>query len=335
MKIVIMLRTINDEDIIQEVIEHYLSQDLELVILDNGSTDRTFEICEKFLNKGVLKIHQYHSKYFDDIQTLKIVYDLALTFDPDWVGVVDSDEFYETGLKNTTLKDVVIQADKEGYNLIQSDTFEFFLTNDDDESKKSVKDRLRHYSYVGDFQYKFWKWIPGTFFGEYAGHYPNFPEGYRYKIYPKKMIVRHYPFRSTEHALRKMSMKMRNRSEDNEDSPHIDMHEKKILSQDFSSKVDSEILAKYEEDGFWDFQKRYKPFNQTTPITKEDIFTDDGKLKNIQKSFKENKLLIRSKNQQIKKLNERNKDLRERNKDLREDGVNSKRNPFKKFFRIS
>ena len=98
MKLVIMLRTFNDEDIIQEVIEHYLSQDLELVILDNGSTDKTFDICEKFLNKGVLKIHQYHSKYYDDLQTLKIIYDIAITFDPDWVGVSDSDEFYRISI---------------------------------------------------------------------------------------------------------------------------------------------------------------------------------------------------------------------------------------------
>ena len=322
MKIVIMLRTINDEDIIQEIIEHYLSQDLELVILDNGSTDRTFDICEKFLNKGVLKIHKYHSKYFDNIQTLKIIYDIALTFDPDWVGVVDSDEFHETGYKNTTLKDVLIQADKEGYNLIQSDDFEFFLTNDDNESKKSVKDRLRHYSYGGEFLFRFWKCIPGTFFGKHVGHYPIFPEGYRYKIYPKKMILRHYPQRSTEHALRKMSMKMRNRSEDNEDSPLIDLHEKKMLSQDFSSNVDPGLLAKYEEDGLWDLQRRYNPFNHPPHIKKEDVFTDDGKLKNRQKSFKEYELLIRSKNLKIKNLKERNKNLNERNKNLNERNKN-------------
>ena len=70
--------------------------------------------------------------------------------------------------------------------------------------------------------------------------------------------------------------------------------------------------------GLWDFQRRYKPFNQKIPIKKEDIFTDDGKLKNRQKSIKEYKLLIKSKNKQIKNLNERNKNLNELNKNLNE-----------------
>jgi len=48
-----MLPVYNDEDIISEIIEHILSQGIELVIFDDGSTDKTFEICKKFLDSGV------------------------------------------------------------------------------------------------------------------------------------------------------------------------------------------------------------------------------------------------------------------------------------------
>ena len=48
MKIVALIATYNEEDIIKEVIEHLLSQGLEIVLLDNGSTDQTYEICKKF-----------------------------------------------------------------------------------------------------------------------------------------------------------------------------------------------------------------------------------------------------------------------------------------------
>ena len=48
MKIIGMLSVYNDGNIINEVIEHLLSQNLELVVLDNGSTDGSFEICRKF-----------------------------------------------------------------------------------------------------------------------------------------------------------------------------------------------------------------------------------------------------------------------------------------------
>ena len=44
MKIIGMLFTYDDEDVIEEVINHLLSQEIELVVLDNGSSDDTYEI---------------------------------------------------------------------------------------------------------------------------------------------------------------------------------------------------------------------------------------------------------------------------------------------------
>ena len=64
MKIVGMLSTYNEEDFVENVIKHLLNQGLELVILDNGSTDNTFEICKKFVNKGVLNLEQFQSSTY-------------------------------------------------------------------------------------------------------------------------------------------------------------------------------------------------------------------------------------------------------------------------------
>jgi len=45
-KIVGILTVYNDEKYVEEIIEYYISQGIDLVVLDDGSTDRTFEICE-------------------------------------------------------------------------------------------------------------------------------------------------------------------------------------------------------------------------------------------------------------------------------------------------
>src|SRR3990172_11103376 len=107
MKIVGMLPSFNDEDIIQEVIEHLLSQGINLVVLDNGSTDKTYEICKKFVGKGVLQLNQYRSNFYDWSTILRILYDMALRESPDWVLRSDSDEFFESGMKNITLKQAI------------------------------------------------------------------------------------------------------------------------------------------------------------------------------------------------------------------------------------
>jgi len=59
-----MIPVRNNEEIIGEVIEYLISQGLELVVLDNGSTDKTYEICEKYLGRGILKLSNYKSETF-------------------------------------------------------------------------------------------------------------------------------------------------------------------------------------------------------------------------------------------------------------------------------
>ena len=66
MKIVGMLAVYNDNDIIEEIIQHLISQGIDLVVLDNGSTDGTYEICKKFVGKGILDLFQYKTSRSSD-----------------------------------------------------------------------------------------------------------------------------------------------------------------------------------------------------------------------------------------------------------------------------
>jgi len=118
MKIIGMIPVYNDEDFIEEVLEHLISQEVPLVVLDNGSTDGTYEICKKFLGKGILNLHQFKTDRFKVELVHRILYDMALLHSPDWVIRSDSDEILETGVQDHTLKQGIEQADAEGYNLI-------------------------------------------------------------------------------------------------------------------------------------------------------------------------------------------------------------------------
>ena len=78
LKIVGMIPVFNEAEIISEVIDHLLDQDIELVVLDNGSTDGSFEICKKYADKGLIELEQVITSKFDWPLILRTLYDMAL-----------------------------------------------------------------------------------------------------------------------------------------------------------------------------------------------------------------------------------------------------------------
>jgi hypothetical protein len=135
--------------------------------------------------------------------------------------------------------------------------------------------------------------------GDVMGHYPIFPEGHRYKIAPKKLVLRHYPFRNKEQAEKKMKFRVRGRTMTNEDKPSLDHHERNILKTDYTKKVDHKLLSEYEEDSVWNYKIKYHPFTSATPPKREDVFSEDGSLKNKPKSTLDYRLELIKKNEEF------------------------------------
>jgi len=301
MKIIGMLPTYNDEDIIEEVIQHLISQEIPLVVLDNGSTDDTYKICEKYVDKGILKLEQFKSESYHWDTILRMLYDMALLQSPDWVIRSDSDEFLESGIKGVTLKETITQADKENYNLIQFDWFDFYMTDDDVQTAKSIKEKFPYYTFVGDFNYRTWKVFPGIRIGDASGHYPIFPYGKKYKISPRKNILRHYPLRSKQHTIRKMKERTRGKTI-NEEESGTDAHIRSVLKQDFSQGINHKLLSKYEEDGKWDYKIKLTLYSGKHIPEKKEIFTDEGNLRKRPKTPLEYRLALIEKEEQLSKL---------------------------------
>jgi len=292
MKIVGMLPVYNDEDIIEEVIKNMISNGIELVILDNGSNDHSYTCCESFLGKGVLELYRFEADTYMRELVLRMLYDMAIKLSPDWMIQVDSDEILESGIQNKTLKDAIEQVDSNGYNLIQFDRFDFFMTDDDDESAKTIKDKMKYYSYQGDYVYRSWKYMPGISIGDVSGHYPIFPNGEGYKISPKKFVMRHYPLRTEEQSKRKVNDRIRGTTVKSKDGRALNYHYQKMLHQDFSKKFDHNLFHKYNEDGKWNYKIKISPFANENPPKKMDLFTEEGCLREKPKSNLEYRLLL-------------------------------------------
>jgi len=306
-----MLEVYNDEDMIEEIIQHIKNEGLHLVVFDNGSTDETFNICKKFLNNGIDKLFSFASNSWELSRDLRIQYDLALTLSPDWVIRFDSDEFLETGMKGITLHDGISEVDKQSYNIIQFDWFNFFMT-DDDKKEDSIKNRLRYYSWASEFQFRAWKITPGIRVEE-TPHLPIFPDFLKYRIHPKKFVLRHYPFRSKQQAEKKLLDRLTKLKNINAEV-ELGMHFRyKIYSENnFPPIVNHHILTKYNDDYNWNLELKHLPFpNFKLHLKKkENLFSKDGKLLKERPSILGYKLKLR-------KLREKNLRLRTNNQNLR------------------
>jgi len=273
-----MLPVYNEEEMVEEVIQHLISQEFEMVVLDNGSTDGSYEKCKKFAERGLITLKQVETKNFDWTLILRILYDMALTKNPDWLIRSDQDEFLESGQSNLSLKEAIEKENERGNNLIQFNVFEFFQTNNDNLTEKSIKAKFSYYSWQHDRAYRAWKHVPGTRVEYVGGHMPIFPDGCKYKIAERNFILRHYRFRSYEQAIKNHEQRLERTK--NLPERKIGWHDQihKISQTKFYDPVNSELLNKYNEDNYWNCEQKFRPFVMTNHKTRNQIFSKDGNM---------------------------------------------------------
>ena len=74
MKIVGMVPVHNEADIIKESLTHLINQGIDPVVLDSGSTDGTYEICQGFLENTKIEPKKQILKGFLKIKFLQFTF---------------------------------------------------------------------------------------------------------------------------------------------------------------------------------------------------------------------------------------------------------------------
>lgn len=206
MRVVALLSVRNEELYISRVIEHLITQGIEICVIDNESTDATFGIAQKYLGRGVFRIDtQPFEGYFNLVAQLSLKEKLSREIDADWFIHHDADEIREAPAPFKSLYEGILKVDQEGYNAINFDEF-VFLPTADDESFEGT-------DYVAKMQYYYffepakfhrinaWKKTNLAFdLVSSGGHRVNFVDR---KIYPENFILRHYLALSRTHAIAK------------------------------------------------------------------------------------------------------------------------------------
>ena len=198
----------NEADVIHESIQKLIQQEVDVYLLDNGSTDETVEIANQFLNKGLIKVErcvftENGKEVYDWTALLKRKEELSRQLDYDWFMHVDADEIRYSPWAHRNLREGIELVDQMGFNLINFRLFNFRLTHEKS-ADQSIEEAFTHYSAVEQFnrmQVKAWKKSSGIDLVSHAGHLALLPQP---KIFPIRFIHKHYPVRSIEQGTRKI-----------------------------------------------------------------------------------------------------------------------------------
>jgi glycosyltransferase involved in cell wall biosynthesis len=105
-KIVMTLLVRNEEDILDAHLSFHLNAGVDVVlVIDNGSDDRTPEILERYARDGRVEVRREEGEYNQMEWVTGLARRAATEFGADWVINADADEFYWP--RGGTLEDVL------------------------------------------------------------------------------------------------------------------------------------------------------------------------------------------------------------------------------------
>lgn len=253
MNILRLMNVHNESDILEYNLDWYVNQGIDIVAIDNCSTDNSSKILKSRLGKGVVEVKHIYTDHFDRELLFTEISKLGNKYSPDWIVFADSDEFYEPQSKEfKNLYDMIKFVDSKGDNLIQFHNCEFWMTPEDDFSIKNPIERMKHYSYFDSNRFKAFKFYKGFSLTPQRGHAPTLPEGIEIKISSNKGISRHYKFRNLDQAQYKVK-----RVVPEEDKLDFGFHYVKFGNSSEYYIIPRNKLNQYNEDSKWILERKF------------------------------------------------------------------------------
>ncbi|MFJ7936563.1 glycosyltransferase [Sporosarcina sp. NPDC096371] len=152
---------------LKEVLSKHLPAIDEAVIIDDGSTDNTIEICEELL-KGIpfTIIRNDVSKFSNEVDLRKQQWEETIKTEPDWILNLDADEIFE----DRFVQDIQQLLLQEDYDLYSFRLYDFWdATHYREDGYWNAHSFYRPFllRYRKDFTYT-WKETP-----QHCGRFPN------------------------------------------------------------------------------------------------------------------------------------------------------------------
>jgi glycosyltransferase involved in cell wall biosynthesis len=252
MKVCAIISIYNEEDIIEQSLNRLISSGIDIYIIDNGSTDSSGKICERYIDRGVINVERL--EFFENgvsvynwTKLLRHKENISKLLDYDWFIHADADEIRESPWSDLSLKEAIDIVDKSGYNLINFKLYNFLLYEGIRNTGNFEQDFDRYTTAqkFNSMQVKAWKKTPSIDLVTHGGHLALIDNP---KLYPLRFILKHYPARSIAQAVKKINLERKDRFSDEDKRkgwhvqydhlPRVD----ELLKSSLTSSVDDSVF---------------------------------------------------------------------------------------------
>ncbi len=253
-QIVSIMHVFNESDILADSLNHLIINGIDVVVVDNWSTDGSYEIAQQYLGSGVLRVERFpevDQKQYHWSSQLKYTAGLAKELDADWFIHSEADECRYAPWEGVSLKDAIYYVDQCGFNIIDNVVLNFLpIDNGFENSSIPYYDYFTHCIFgrnSGYFkQLRMWKNLSlPVDLASSGGHVAKFSG---MKPFPFLFIMKHYPMRSTSHGKRKIFQ---------ERNPRYNHEELKHGWHRHYDSIDFDYTFIWEKSSLIDYRKHY------------------------------------------------------------------------------
>lgn len=208
-RVLAVMTTYNEADVIEPVICALAAEGVDVHLIDNHSTDGTYELADRLRGRGVVGLERYPAEpsgTYDWTALLARVEQVAAASGASWCIHHDADEVRRSPWAGTTVRDALWRVDRAGFSAVDHTVVEFHPVDDGHVAGTSPEAHLRHWSWglkSGHFQQiKAWRNTGRrVLLAESGGHEAAFPGR---RIAPFNFLLKHYPVRSQRHGDQKV-----------------------------------------------------------------------------------------------------------------------------------
>jgi glycosyltransferase involved in cell wall biosynthesis len=209
LRILAVMTAYNEADIIGPSIDGLLGAGLAVHVIDNWSTDGTFEIAEHYRGADGFELERFPdapTPTYDWAPLLRRVETIGTVARVDWGIHNDADERRTGPWPGVPIRDAIWRVQQSGFNAIDHTRLDYRPIDDGFKPGADFVAYFRHFEFgtTPDLRRLVKAWrntgqpvdLAGT-----AGHEASFPGR---RLFPYRFLLHHYPVRSQAHGERKV-----------------------------------------------------------------------------------------------------------------------------------